>query len=163
MWRHTTQEQILMRNTAVVSIITLSLSLIGCGSETPQTPPTPEVKAPAPTVENSDETVSTGTSEQSKTITVAGNTFRVLVKGSIAPNAVLDISIVQTSGTPVAAIRVWIGDASGVGSVKTKAHSHGASSHVHAKAPATLSADAALWIEVQNADGTSGSGSFHVN
>jgi len=152
-----------MRNTTIISIITLCLSLIGCGDEPQKTPPTPEVKPPAPVVENKDESGSTGTSEHVETITVAGNTFRVTVKGSIAPSAVLDVSIVQTSGTPAAAIRVWIGDASGVGSVKTKSHSHGASSHVHAQAPAKLPANSELWIEVQNADGTSGSGSVELN
>jgi hypothetical protein len=152
-----------MRNTTIISIITLCLSLIGCGDEPQKTPPTPEVKPPAPVVENKDESGSTGTSEHVETITLAGNTFRVTVKGSIAPSAVLDVSIVQTSGTPAAAIRVWIGDASGVGSVKTKSHSHGASSHVHAQAPAKLPANSELWIEVQNADGTSGSGSVELN
>jgi len=152
-----------VRNTTIISIITLCLSLIGCGDEPQKTPPTPEVKPPAPVVENKDESGSTGTSEHVETITLAGNTFRVTVKGSIAPSAVLDVSIVQTSGTPAAAIRVWIGDASGVGSVKTKSHSHGASSHVHAQAPAKLPANSELWIEVQNADGTSGSGSVELN
>ena len=152
-----------MRNTTIISIITLCLSLIGCGDEPQKPPPTPEVKPPAPVVENKDESGSTGTSEHVETITLAGNTFRVTVKGSIAPSAVLDVSIVQTSGTPAAAIRVWIGDASGVGSVKTKSHSHGASSHVHAQAPAKLPANSELWIEVQNADGTSGSGSVELN
>jgi len=152
-----------MRNITIISIITLCLSLIGCGDEPQKTPPTPEVKPPAPVVENKDESGSTGTSEHVETITLAGNTFRVTVKGSIAPSAVLDVSIVQTSGTPAAAIRVWIGDASGVGSVKTKSHSHGASSHVHAQAPAKLPANSELWIEVQNADGTSGSGSVELN
>ena len=152
-----------MRNITIISIITLCLSLIGCGDEPQKIPPTPEVKPPAPVVENKDESGSTGTSEHVETITLAGNTFRVTVKGSIAPSAVLDVSIVQTSGTPAAAIRVWIGDASGVGSVKTKSHSHGASSHVHAQAPAKLPANSELWIEVQNADGTSGSGSVELN
>ena len=153
-----------MRNITIISIITLCLSLIGCGDEPQKTPPTPEVKPPAPVVENKDESGSTGTSRiREIMMVVAGNTFRVLVKGSIAPSAVLDVSIVQTSGTPAAAIRVWMGEASGVGSVKTKSHSHGASSHVHAQAPAKLPANSELWIEVQNADGTSGSGSVELN
>jgi len=46
--------------------------------------------------------------------------------------------------------------------MKTRTHSHGSSSHAHAKAPATLPADSALWIEVQNADGISGSGSLSL-
>ena len=64
-----------MRNTTIISIITLCLSLIGCGDEPQKTPPTPEVKPPAPVVENKDESGSTGTSEHVETITLAGNTF----------------------------------------------------------------------------------------
>ena len=147
-----------MRNTTIILIFTLSFSFVGCSSEAPQTPPTPKTpETPAPGVGSTEESISTGTTEHSKTITVAGNIFRILVKGLIAPNAVLDVSIVQSRGTPATAIRVWVGDESGVGSMKTKVHSHGARSHAHAQAPAKLPANSALWIEVQNADGTTGS------
>ena len=152
-----------MRNTTNILILTLSLSLVGCGSETPHTPPTPptpEVKPPAPVVDTSEENISTGNSEHVETISIAGSTFRVSVKGSIAPNAEIDVSIVQTSGTPTGAIRVWVGDESGIGSMKIRVHSHGARSHARPKAPATLPENCALWIEVQRTDGTSESGVF---
>ncbi len=153
-----------MRNTTIISTTISMLLLIGCGAESQETPPTPDVKVTTPAVvDNAHENVATGPSEVTKTLTVAGNTFRVLVKGSITPNAVLDVSIVQTTGTPAAAIRVWVGDESGVGSLKVKVHSHGTSSHAHAKAPAKLPENSALWIAVQNADGTSGSGSIQLN
>ena len=152
-----------MRNTTII-LTTISILLpIGCGTESPE-PPTPDVKAvtPAGAIDNAHEAVATSPSEVTKTLAIAGNTFRVLVKGSLTPNAVLDVSIVQSTGTPAAAIRVWIGDESGVGSLKIKVHSHGTSSHAHAKAPAKLPENSALWIEVQNVDGTSGSGSIQL-
>lgn len=155
-----------MRNTTIISTTLSLLVLIGCGSESKEKASAPETatpKAPAPADNHAHENVSTGTSDVAKTITVAGNTFNVTVKGSITPNAILDVSIIQSSGTPATAIRVWVGDASGVGSMKIKVHSHGASSHAHAKAPAKLPANSALWIEVQNTDGTSGSGSIQVD
>lgn len=156
-----------MRNTTIISIITLSLSLVSCGGENespkPTVQPTPEVKPPAPVVTNTHENISTGSSLSTNSLTIAGITLNVTVNGSIAPNALLDVSIIQRDGVPAAAIRVWVGDASGVGSIKTKAHSHGASSHVHAQAPATLPTNSALWIEVQNAEGSSGSGSIQLN
>ena len=152
-----------MRNTTISSIIVLSLSLVGCSGDTPQTPPTPEVKPPAPVVDTAEKNISVGASEKIETITIAGNTYRVTVKGSIAPNAVIDVSIIQTSRTPAAEIRVWIGDKSGVGSMKTRVHSHGARSHARPQAPATLPGNRALWIEVQHTDGTAGSGSVNLD
>ena len=114
-----------MRNSTIISIITLSLSLVGCGDEpqkTPQTPTAPEVNLLHLLLIFQDEPISTSTSELVETISLAGNTYRVTVKGSIAPNAIVDVSIVQTSGTPAAAIRVWVGDESGVGSMKIRVH-----------------------------------------
>ena len=151
-----------MRNTTIISILTLSFSLIGCDSNSSEPSPTPEVKPPAPAVTNTDDTINNGISQSTNTLTIGNITLQVTVKGSITPNGSLDVSLIQTSGPPAAAIRVWVGDASGVGSMKTRTHSHGSSSHAHAKAPATLPADSALWIEVQNADGTSGSGSLSL-
>lgn len=152
-----------MHNTTIISFITLGLSLVGCYSETPQTPPTPEVKSPAPVVTNTDENIATGILQSTNTLTIAGLTLKVTVKGSITPNAMLDVSIVQTGGNPAVAIRVWVGDESGIGSMKRRVHSHGASSHALAQAPAKLPENSAIWIEVQNADGTSGSGSVNLN
>ena len=151
-----------MHNSTIITIITLSLSLVGCGDEPQKTPTAPEVIPPAPVVDISDEPVSTSTSELVETISLAGNTYSVTVKGSIAPNAVVDVSIVQTSRTPAAAIRVWVGDESGVGSMKIRVHSHGARSHARPQAPSTLPENSAIWIEVQLADGTSETGSIAV-
>lgn len=154
-----------MRNPTIISIIIVGLSLAGCGDEaqkTPQTPTTPEVNPQARVVENSDENISTGIASLVETISLVGNTYRVAVRGSIASNAMLDVSIIQTSGTPTAAIRVWVGDESGVGSIKTRMHSHGARSHARPQAPSSLPENSALWIEVQGADGSSESGSIVV-
>ena len=150
-----------MRNSTIISLIILILSLVGCGDEpqkTPQTPTAPTTKPPATVVENSDEIISTGIASLVETISLVGNTYRVTVRGSIASNAILDVSIIQISGTPTAAIRVWVGDESGVGSIKTRVHSHGARSHARPQAPSSLPENSALWIEVQLADGTSETG-----
>ena len=157
----------MFKTTTYISIITLALclSLVGCGNEGNSKDSTPQPD-PAPTTpadDYSNESTPRDTEQHSTTMTFAGVTLNVTVLGSIAPNAVLDVTIVQTAGALPTAIRVYVGDASGVGSVKTKVHSHGASSHAHVRVPATLPANCSLWIEVQNADGTFGSGSFHVN
>ena len=142
-----------MRN---LPIIALCLLIASCGSEAPQTPPTPEVKPPAPVVE----TTPIRTSPAVHSITLAGANLQVHTRGSLAPNAQIDVSITQTGGTRIATFRVWIGDESGIGSMKIRTHSHGNSAHAHAQAPAKLPAKCALWIEVQTIDGASESGSI---
>ena len=145
-----------------VSIALFCIALLGCSDEVQQSPPEKEV-APSSTVkENSPEIKNDSTAQNTHTLMVAGITLDISVKGSIAPNAMLDVSLVETSGGPASAIRLWIGDETGVGSVKIRVHSHGSSSHALVQSPATLPANSMLWIEVQNADGTSGSGSLSL-
>lgn len=154
MRNHTTQFSI--------SIALFCLALLGCSDEVQQNSPTKEV-APSSTVkESSPEINNDSTAQTTHVLGVAGITLNVYVKGSIAPNAMLDVSLVETSGGRASAIRLWIGDKTGVGSVKVRVHSHGSSSHAHVQSPATLPANSALWIEVQNVDGTSGSGSLSL-
>jgi len=145
-----------------ISIALFCLALLGCSDEVQQNSPTKEVAPTATVEENSPEIKNDSTSQNTHTLMVAGITLDISVKGSIAPNAMLDVSLVETSGGPASAIRLWIGDKTGVGSVKIRVHSHGSSSHAHVQSPATLPADSALWIEVQNTDGTSGSGSLSL-
>ena len=148
-----------MRKTTIISLLTVSLALIGCEGEPQPAPPTPEVKPQAPVVE----TIPDKSNPLANTITLAGATFQVNTQGTVAPNAQIDVSITQTSGNRVGSIRVWIGDESGIGSMKIRTHSHGKTAHAHAPAPAVLPEDCALWIEVQNANGETASGSIVLN
>ena len=155
-----------MCKTSYIWIIALCLSFFGCSNENETTnseikPPSPIVTPPSPGDDTSRDT--NDTSRTVNTVTLAGVTLNITIQGSLAPNAVLDVSLVQTAGRPATAFRVWIGDESGVGSIKTKTHSHGNSSHVHARAPATLPANCAVWIEVQNAEGERESGSVGLD
>lgn len=152
-----------MRNTKIILLFSLSFSFVVCCSDNSQTPPIPDVKPPAPVVDTSEETIPTGAPKHVETISVAGNSYRVTVKGSIAPNAILDVSIIQVGGTLATAIRVWVGEVSGVGSVKTRVHSHGERSHARPQSPATLPENSALWIEVQRTNGATESVSVHLN
>ena len=130
-----------------ISIALFCLALLGCSDEVQQNSPTKEVVPTATVEEKSPEIKNDSTAQNTHTLMVAGITLEVNIKGSIAPNAMLDVSLVETSGGRASAIRLWIGDETGVGSVKIRVHSHGSSSHAHVQSPATLLADSALWIE----------------
>ena len=145
-----------------VTLFSVCLSLVGCNnSNSQENAPTPTPQPTAKPVTDSGNGLNDGDpTTPSNVLTVAGVTLQVNVRGTLAPNVALDVAIVQTSGNPAAAIRIWVGDESGVGSTKTKVHSHGNSYHAHVQAPATLPANCALWVEVQTADGQRESGSI---
>jgi outer membrane murein-binding lipoprotein Lpp len=93
-------------------------------------------------------------------VIISGTTFRVRMGGELEPTATLHLDIQVVEGPEPAAIRVWIGDESAVGSLKGKASGGGEGAyHADAEAPAELSPDAALWIEVESVDGERSVGS----
>jgi hypothetical protein len=96
-------------------------------------------------------------------MSLAGITLKVAIKGTLSPGAEIDVELVQTSGSPAIAIRLWVGNETGVGSAKTKSHSHGASHHAVPQAPNPLPANSALWIEIESAMGERESGSIALN
>lgn len=87
------------------------------------------------------------------TITIGGTTLEVTISGAIEPNGEVDADIVHTGGPAPAAVRLWIGEESGVGSLKTKADGHDDHFHGRAEVPPRVPAGAALWIEVESASG----------
>ena len=139
--------------------ITVCLALIGCTSESDsqEQAPKPRVTLPPPQV------VPVAPSRTTASLSLAGITLRVTMKGTLQPGAEIDVQLVQTSGSPAIGIRLWVGNESGVGSVKTKSHSHGASHHAIPQAPNPLPANSALWIEVESAMGERESGSIALN
>jgi len=149
-----------MRIFSHLLIVGTFTSLVACSGEDSNTTAPRETKQPTkkPLVDTSSEQSNESTNETSSSVTIGGIPFRVRVIGTIAPNAALDVSIAQAGGTRPVAIRVWVGDESGVGSIKTKTHSHGSTYHAHATAPATIPADCAIWIEVQTPSGAKESG-----
>ena len=87
------------------------------------------------------------------TLTVAGGTFTVSMTGDITPSTELHFDITQTIGPPINTLRLWIGDKSATGSLKSKSTSNDGHFHAHVEAPITLSMDTALWIEATTASG----------
>lgn len=95
-------------------------------------------------------------------VTIAGTTLSVSMGGEIKPSAVLHLDIARTDGPEPAAIRVWIGDRSATGALKGKAMGSGGDYHADAEVPAELKPDAALWIELETADGRREAGSISI-
>jgi len=153
-----------MPNHTSILLFTSTLVLLvcfGCNNETDSTAVTPPSPSPVTATTDSTEqdTTELDSNQQYKqTVTLAGITLEITVQGTISPNATLDVSLLQTAGGHASAIRLWVGDESGVGSVKTKTHSHGSAAHAHVQAPATLPADTAVWVEVQTPSGAKESG-----
>jgi hypothetical protein len=103
-----------------------------------------------------------GVSRSLGSIEIAGATLEISASGDIAPNAELHVDVNQTAGPPLAAIRLWIGEESGVGSLKSKADANDGHFHGHVEAPLTLSMDSALWVEAEDADGKRSSSSVSL-
>ena len=149
-----------MCNTGNYLIIstTACLLFLGCSSESESQENTPQPKATPPA--SRVETVAPSHTEN--TLSLAGITLEVTIGGTLASSTELDVALVQTSGSHAIAIRLWVGDESGVGSVKTKVHSHGSSYHAVSQIPATLPENCALWIEVESASGQREAGSISL-
>ena len=139
--------------------VTVCTVLLGCTSESDSQEQAPKPRATAPTPQ----VVPVTPSRTTVTMSLAGITLEVAIKGTLSPGAEIDVGLVQTSGSPAIAIRLWVGNETGVGSAKTKSHSHGASHHAVPQAPNPLPANSALWIEVESAMGERESGSIALN
>ena len=139
--------------------ITICLVLLGCTSESDSQEQAPKPRATAPTPQ----VVPVTPSRTTVSMSLAGITLEVAIKGTLSPGAEIDVELVQTSGSPAIAIRLWVGNETGVGSAKTKSHSHGASHHAVPQAPNPLPANSALWIEIESAMGERESGSIALN
>ena len=139
--------------------VTVCLALLRCTSESDSQDqaPKPRITNPAPQV------VPVAPSRTTVTMSLAGNTFEVTVKGILSPGSKIDVELAQTSGSRTTAIRLWVGNESGVGSAKTKSHSHGTKHHAVPQVPNPLPANSALWIEVESAMGERETGSIALN
>ena len=104
-----------------------------------------------------------GDSHELGSITIAGATMDVSMSGELTPNEEVHIDIVHTGGPLPAAVRLWIGVASGDGSLKSKADGHDNHFHGHAEVPTQMPDGAALWIEVESASGAPESGSLPLS
>ena len=152
----------------LVTSFLLALSTVACESGT--TPPKPQTPAPAPAPsgdghdhDHGGEGHSHGDEHALGTVEIGGVTLTITQDGDVAGGKEASFDIAVTTGTAPTAVRAWIGAEDGAGSVKAKAEKESAGFHAHVDAPATLAADAKLWIELELADGTKATGSIALH
>ncbi len=139
--------------------------LAHCGTQEPEKPiitetPTATTKAPAPkqTVDSGDGRDQGNQQTISMSLSLAGVTLDIAAQGTLHPNSVYHLEMVLVAGSPGGTVRVWIGDESGKGSMKTKADGHGDHYHAHVLTPKVINEKTALWIEVQSVTGDRATG-----
>lgn len=147
-----------MQNITYTFILGTAITLTSCSSE--ETKPVPPSPAPAPTV-----AAPSGHGHNhgnqpiiNESLTIAGVTLNIAAQGNFVPGADYHIEIALVSGTQGAVVRLWIGEEDGVGSLKTKAGSHGDHYHGHALVPIKINSKTALWVDVTGVDGQTGKG-----
>lgn len=93
-------------------------------------------------------------------VEIGGSSLRVTLLGDVHAGHEVHLDITHTGGERPSALRLWIGDASGAGAMKSKADGHDDHFHAHVEAPSPIPAGAALWIEVETSNGTRTPGSI---
>lgn len=86
-------------------------------------------------------------------VEIAGTTLSLAMSGTLLPNSDLHLDINHEGGPIPGTIRLWVGSMSGEGSMKTKAHGHGDHWHATAKFPDVITAQTALWVEIEDSEG----------
>ncbi len=95
-------------------------------------------------------------------VEIAGTTFEASFDGEIESGAEMHINLNITDGPKPAAVRLWVGDESATGSIKSKADATDNRFHGHAEVPAELTEGVALWIEIESDDGSRTAGSIDL-
>ena len=154
-----------MQNITYTFILGTAITLTSCSSE--EAKPVPPSPIPAPTVVAPPPPVQAPSGHGhnhgnqpiiNESLTIAGVTLNIAAQGNFAPGADYHIEIALVSGTQGAVVRLWIGEEDGVGSLKTKAGSHGDHYHGHALVPIKINSKTALWVDVTGVDGQTGKG-----
>lgn len=94
------------------------------------------------------------------TVRIGTSMMSVAIGGDVEPNAVLNVDVTVIDGPVPPSIRLWIGNEAGDGAIKSRAAGHDDHFHGSAEAPAVLTDDALLWIEVESLDGSGGTASL---
>lgn len=93
-------------------------------------------------------------------ISIGASQWRGLVHDAIIPGQPVHLDLAPLSSEAPEVARAWIGIESGRGSKKTRVEGGDFEYHAHLLVPDPLMDDAALWLELEAADGTTTRGSF---
>ncbi len=141
----------------LASTLAAALSIAGCGNESTPHDATAHSEddghthaAPEPAEPDQD---GHGAMRSLGSVVIAGTSLDISAGGAPTPNTLMHVNIEHDDGPAPAAVRLWIGNEAGDGSVRSKADATGGDFHGHVEVPAELDADAALWIEIESATG----------
>jgi major membrane immunogen (membrane-anchored lipoprotein) len=92
---------------------------------------------------------------------IGDSTVTVAFFGEIkaGAEAVLDIEV---EGGEVDALRAWVGDESGTGSLKSKLDGKDGDYHGHIDTPDPIAEGSAIWVEIEDASGKLSAASFKL-
>lgn len=82
-------------------------------------------------------------------VVIAGRTLSITLHGPVNAGSSIHADI-TASGEPFDALRAWIGNETGEGSLKAKAAGTGPVYHIDLEAPANMDDSTAVWLEIQN-------------
>jgi hypothetical protein len=92
-------------------------------------------------------------------LTLAGTTLSVTMHGEAEAGKDAAVTVKITGGPQPTVVRVWIGSENGRGTVKAKLDGKDGSYHGHCMTPNPMPEDAALWVNIEDADGGGAKGS----
>jgi hypothetical protein len=141
--------------------------LLGCSKESPEAKDAGKSSVTTPPVaggQHGVKVVDLGAGAAGPFKLTATRDIGVVEAGGEVP---IDVRVAtDDAANKVGAVRFWIGDASGVGSVKALAAIEDPKEpdrwHTHAEAPKTLVADAKLFVEVEDGAGAKHVASFEL-
>jgi|GEM_PF-3128820 len=84
-------------------------------------------------------------------VSIAGRSISITLFGAVTPGTTIHADI-KTTGEPIDALRAWIGNESGEGSLKAKAIGNGPTYHIDLEVSANMDDSTAVWFEVQHGE-----------
>lgn len=93
------------------------------------------------------------------TVEIGGVVLSVVRLGDLEPGGELHLDVGIEAGARPAFVRVWVGEESGGGALKSRLDVGETGMHGHVETPAALGGTERLWIEVEGEDGTTSVGS----
>lgn len=150
------------------------LTLVGCdnsGGDGSATTAAPSANATAPTEEGGvNEAMAEASGHDHSTATtlgpleIEGQSVTVKVHGGMHAGETGHMDVIVEGDKTPATVRLWVGDKEAVGIRKGKAQSTGPNKfHGHTANPDPIPADAKLWVEVENEDGSMVTASYDLS
>jgi hypothetical protein len=151
------------RSFCFAAVLAGLFTLAGCKEQTVSVnPATQPATQPAGVKVGAHGDEHTGTKHELGTQTIGGYSVAAARFGDLKPGgeSVVELGVTGGSGKPKA-VRAWIGTEGGQDSAKAKGEAKDDDYDIHVEVPATIPADAKLWVEIET-DAGKPKGSFDL-